>query len=1036
MVRGAKRFCFVAASIGVAFIVFGLTTAGAGTTGDIQGYVRDGRGQPIAGVGVSVVSPSSHAATITTLDGFYSLNGLPLDTYSVTFSKNGYVTVIIFGITTVQDQSVRVSARLEAVKTLARVVVRSSTSLVQPTVTADTYVVNQSRLSDINGTPQDINGFQALESLPGVIHDATPLEQNDSITIRASEVNEVGYQYDGIDSTNPVNGLIYFLFSPPLNGLHSVQVSTGGYDVSEGNTNAGVINEVIKRGAFPPGGQATIRVTDPIFGHEISFDYGGATTNNRFSYYFSAGSQRDASDYGDRHTFLPLQLGNFTFQSLNDDVLNLFYHFAQGDRDELQFLTHITGYTATVDYLVDPAIAPYPSNNGDVQHATDPFGLRNFSTYQSSYTTLYPGQVAYRQNIGASEPFTLNTVLNKLSFKRQLTPSSFLDLRLYTINTNHENRFAYNFGSFTDFFYDLQSTGTGAAFDYTRQINAKHALSVGAEETFYKNELAGGTPSVEPFLEPLEALGCPQASKALGKAAVGGCYIAPFNAGINAQLSLGLPRDPGHAPLRTYASDLAHANDPLHRWDVWVRDRYQPTQRLTITMGLRWDKETISLPPNAAEESTSYYLDDSGNVVTLPGRPIGPDVTRPAQLSPRLAMGYQLGSRDVLRFSYGKNIEFAPLQLVENTYQIPSSLQNCNIASGCFLTLPGYGKTNHVTNLYQQILLDLNTNESAQYSPALPETAVNLDFSYEHDFGGGLELRVTPYYRKSTNYVVGTRELLFTLPSGTPVFGPPKSENAGINKNTGIEFAVQRNAEFGLSGLLDATYDNTFANYNSDFGGPTVNTAALAAGHLYHVTYIAPVTGTFNLTYNTPSGLHASTTISYESGFRYGVGKKTFVLDRSGNPVQVLNTDLAVTPSQAYYFTDPTKPGTVFAPNITGSRDTPEGDDPGTLFTPAIALINVTLSHDLNRGSHGAQMGVRIQNVLGNYTPSFIPANLYYVPQGIGGYGPGSGHNVNQCSPGQIFACEPFRYNQSVYPYESEPSGLPRVYTFFLSAKY
>src|ERR1700736_5759218 len=323
--------------------------------GGIQGFATDVSSAPLAGVDVSAVAPSGRAATVTGGTGFYALNGLPLDTYTVTFSKDGYLTQAISGIATVQDQSIRVNARLQAVKTLARVAVHSSTSLVQPAVTANTYVINQSRLSDINGTPQDINGFQALESLPGVIHDAGPLEQNDLITIRASEGNEVGYQYDGIDSTNPVNGLVYFLLSPPLNGVHSVQLSTGGYDVSEGNTNAGVISEIVKRGTYPPGGQATIRVANPIFGHEISFDYGGATPSNRFSYYFAVGGERDAFDYGNRITPLPLQLGNFTFQALNDNVLNLFYHFGKGDRNALQFLTHVTGYTATLNYLADPA---------------------------------------------------------------------------------------------------------------------------------------------------------------------------------------------------------------------------------------------------------------------------------------------------------------------------------------------------------------------------------------------------------------------------------------------------------------------------------------------------------------------------------------------------------------------------------------------------------------------------------------------------------------------------------------------------------
>ena len=1026
----------IAALAGAACVVFCSTGVRAGTTGGIQGFVTDADAHPLAGVDVSVVAPSGRALTITEATGFYALNGLPLDTYTVTFSKDGYLTRSIYAITAVQDQSIRVNARLEALKTLARITVRGPTSLVQPTVTADTYVISQNRLSDINGTPQDINGFQALESLPGVMA-GTGFGPSETVpTIRAGDINDVGYQYDGVDVRNPGVGFLDVFFNP-FNGIHSVQLSTGGYDVSEGNTNSGVINEVIKRGAYPATGQATVRLTSPMYGHELSFDYGGATPNNRISYYFSFAGQRDAIDYGNRTTLLPLMLGNFVFQSLNDDVLNLFYHFGQGDKNELQFLGNVTSFTGTLNYLADPTIAPYPSNNGDVQASSDPFGLQNFPTYESSYMTLYPGQVAYAQNTGAADTFTLNSTIDKINFKHQLAPASFFDLRLSRVSANHIGRFPYNTGSFTDSYFDLQTTGLGEGFDYTSQINAKHELSIGADGVYYKVHIVSGGPfSLEPFVEPLEALGCPQAASALGTAPAGGCYIAPFNAALNAQLGLGLPTDPAHSPLSTYASDATYyTNAPARRWDAYVKDRYQPSERLTITFGLRWDKEVISLPANAAELDTTYYINDSGKVVTVPGQPIGAAVTQPAQLSPRFAMSYQMGSRDAVRLSYGKNIQFVPLFAMVNAYQIPDSLRNCTIASGCFLALPGYGTTNAVTNLYQQINLDLNTNVGAAYAPVLPETAVNLDLSYEHDLGHGMELRVTPYYRKGTNYVVLSQQLLFTQPSGTPVYGAFKAENAGINTNTGVEFALQRSAQFGLSGLLAATYDNTLANYQGD-AFPGVNNAALAAGHLYHLTYVPPLTGSLNLVYNTRHEMHASMTVSYESGYRYGVGKKTFVFNSSGTPVQVLNTDLAVTPSQAYYFTDPTNRGTMFAPNITASRGTPEGDDPGSLFAPATALVSVTLSYDIGKGPHAYQVGVRASNLLGNYTPTFIPANLYYVPQALGGYGPGSGYNVNQCAPGQTFACEPFQYSQSVHPYESEPSGPPRVFTFFVSAKY
>jgi hypothetical protein len=154
IIANILRFCLIPALVSLELVPFAWV-AQAGTTGALLGYVTNTDDVPIAGADISAVAPSGRATTVTGATGFYSLNGLPLDTYTVTFSKDGYATRAVSDITTIRDQSIRVNVRLEPIKTLARVSVRSSTSQVQPAVTADTYVVSQTRLSDINGTPQD-----------------------------------------------------------------------------------------------------------------------------------------------------------------------------------------------------------------------------------------------------------------------------------------------------------------------------------------------------------------------------------------------------------------------------------------------------------------------------------------------------------------------------------------------------------------------------------------------------------------------------------------------------------------------------------------------------------------------------------------------------------------------------------------------------------------------------------------------------------------------------------------------------------------
>jgi hypothetical protein len=1066
MVSMSRFKQFFVFAIALSTAVFAITSSVlAGTTGAIQGFVTDVDGRAIADAAVSAAAPSYATHTVTGPSGFYALNGLPLDTYTLTFSKTGYQPVIIPGVTTSQDSAARINAKLyNETRTLARVTVRGTTSLIQPTQTADTYVVNQTTLSNLNGTPQDPNGFQAFNSLPGVTTDNFGYP-----VIRAGAENDVGYQLDGVDNTDPVTG--QFLNAVTLNGARSVQLSTGGYDVSNGNTNSGVINEVIDRGAYPGSGQSTARSFFSTFGHELSMDWGNASPDNKFSYYFSYDGQRDGVEYGDKRSLLPNNVAANDFFTTNDEVMNLFYHLGRDNKDEIQFLSNLSSQTFNFGFEVNPAIAPYASNNSNVIFGTENFvddgGNDVGAIPQSDYFTLFPGQHLTNQNIGVADTQTFSSVIDKLQFKRQLTASSFADFRLFKTQENLIFRYPYDVGSFSDFYEDLDTQGKGVSFDYANQLSDKHEVGFGGDGTYYGNHYLAGFPSFENVAEPLEDLACLSPANvfpdpggpfsAFGPSSApnggwGGCYIAPLNAAVNAyngtpgNTPIGLAplaTDAGHAPLLSYVNDFSYTNDPVHRYDLWVKDRWQPNDRFTADLGLRFDQEVYGLPPNAAAANTSYYIaPDPANpnnpiVGTIAGAAIGKDVTAPSQVSPRLALSYELNTANTFRFSFGKNIEFVPSSAVENTYQIPASLANCNIANGCFVPLPGFGTFNHVSNLYQQVLLDLTTNNFAPYTPVRPQRAVNYDASWEHDFGGGNELRITPYYRKGTDYVVSSSQLLFTnRVTGLPVFGPPHESNAGVNENTGVELAFDSRRNVGLSASLALTYDNTFANYDSDFF-PSVNAAALAANHLFHVSYVAPITATANLVWNSRHGTHVSATIPFESGYPYGVGKRVYIFQTNANgvsvPVSVLNTDVNNPngASDAYYFTDSNTGA------IIGSRGTPEGNDPGSIRAPSITTLDMTISQELGGSDRGYEIGLRGQNLLGNYRPDAPYNNFWYENCGFGvACGPNNAQGLPVSGTNLAAGGEPFQYNTCPQPYCADKSGTPREYTLFVSWKY
>src|SRR5207302_1264741 len=160
-------------------------------------------------------------------------------------------------------------------------------------------------------------------------------------------------------------------------------------------------------------------------------------------------------------------------------------------------------------------------------------------------------------------------------FKRQLSSSSFVEVRLHQTIENLIFQYPYDLGSFSDFYEDLQTQGLGAGFDYNNQINSKHSIGIGGDYTYFKSLYSAGLPSFEPFDMPLEGTGCKQL---LGFNDSGGCYIGPLNAVLDlAKPQFNLPTDPSLAPLKTFPSDFSWVDDPVHRIALYAKDLWQPS---------------------------------------------------------------------------------------------------------------------------------------------------------------------------------------------------------------------------------------------------------------------------------------------------------------------------------------------------------------------------------------------------------------------------------------------------------------------------
>ena len=353
--RGALAFALL-----LAFVLCSMPSAFAQVvTGTIQGTVTASQANTkLAGVAVVAQAPSGRYTATTDQNGFFNINGVAADTYTLTFSRTGYSTYQLQGVTVVQGQATNVSTALNAANlqriggTTARSAAGAFTSGTQPT---DQYNVNTQQITATLGKQGGTNEANLLASIPGASFDSSGYP-----VLRGGREYEEGFQYEGIDYTDAFTH--QFVNSLILNGASNFQVQPGAGDASIGNAGTGAINVVAKRGTSPAFGQLEGNLDFGRYHHEARAEYGWATPNGRFSNYFQGDFNHDAFHYGASDAN-PLLIGAY-FSGRNNswanDVTNNFvYKLGRDNNQSLQLFYDNTQFDLHLGYGVGPNGLPY-----------------------------------------------------------------------------------------------------------------------------------------------------------------------------------------------------------------------------------------------------------------------------------------------------------------------------------------------------------------------------------------------------------------------------------------------------------------------------------------------------------------------------------------------------------------------------------------------------------------------------------------------------------------------------------------------------
>ena len=866
----------------VALVALLKTPVAAGTTGVISGVVKNEQGAPISAVKVTVSSPSQSATGLSSATGFFSFLNLSPETYTVTASKENYQTATLPGITVVADQISHVDLIMQpTIRTLGRITTTAAGGLVNRTQTGDLYTVNAQAINRYQGsaggaeTLYSQNGV--VGSLPGVVRTVGTgggYAGNGSLSFRGGSNDQVGFELEGIplnrsfDSANATSFL--------TNGLASLEVYTGGEPADAGRSMSGYINEIIRRGTYPGGGDLTMVIGTPQLLNAVNADIYGGTPNRRFTYYASTLWVKAGYSFGDRSNLdnttinvpandagcplanvimassitcnaggsfnAPISTGAWqSFLNPNatqtDTVFNFNWTFEHnGLSDNLQLLYNVGMTTNPFNYsgpFIDPAVIancgfedvlsnPCPTAPGPM---TWPFGTiyhgpvgqpLNTNLNSGLYETLtwpFGGGPTDQMPPNYLDSQKTQSSIEKISYTRALTSSSFVRLYGYGVYS------LWNFDQATnawqgDSFYDLHDNAAGLTVNYQNQISQQHLLRVDAD---YLHETSLRYNYANNFPYPDDFVNCfldtTTVDYSVGAGSLDyGCADA-FAGTPEAVAQINGPF--------AYWNTLSPTS-----WDGVIADTWRPNERWTVDAGVRYDYFHVPLMPlqitgpnGIAEIAQNQFGTCLHGYAYAPGEPCfiflnasGPAGDGTFGASALPGAGNWQNVTGSLNFHY-----ISPRLGV--TYAAGAN-DVIRASVGRYVQPPATAYEEYIAKpqwgATATVAVLNNFYDGLGFTAVhnvQPQDSTNYDASYEHDFSNGISLKVSPFYRV-------TRGQILNLPVNPlqPTF--ETGYNFGAAKISGFEFLARDNhVGNGWSGALAVTNTSSKIRFEAPLGG-------------------------------------------------------------------------------------------------------------------------------------------------------------------------------------------------------------------------
>ena len=235
--KKVRKLCIMLLSL---ILICGFVTAQE-STGRIIGTVTDDQGQTLPGVTIEATNPKmvGKANSLTDTSGVYRLLALPSGIYRITFTLQGFNSVVRDGIVLSLGQTLTVDISMEVGAIEEAVTVIGEAPLIDVKSAAKGMTMNKETFESL---PKGRNFDTLVSVIPGVRNE----KYLGGISVDGASGSENSYYIDGMNTNDMFSGLnnqgAAFEF------VEEVQIKASGYQAEFGGAMGGVINVITRSG--------------------------------------------------------------------------------------------------------------------------------------------------------------------------------------------------------------------------------------------------------------------------------------------------------------------------------------------------------------------------------------------------------------------------------------------------------------------------------------------------------------------------------------------------------------------------------------------------------------------------------------------------------------------------------------------------------------------------------------------------------------------------------------------------------------------